>query len=78
MIEIVSCAASMHHKEPTEVQEAAIFLMWSVCLVALVAAIVTAVRRRRVSSSYSGDIVLAVFSPFMYWILFAAGAVSHA
>ena len=77
MLELIAGAATVttHHPEPAET--IAMWFLWIVCLLALIMAIVTAVRRRHVSSSYSADLVLAVFSPVMYWVLFAFGAVSH-
>lgn len=78
MLEIVSATASLTNPGPTMVEIVALWFLWLVLVVALIAAIVTAVRRRSYSTSYSADILLAVFSPVMYWILFAFGAVSHA
>ena len=45
-------------------------------LVASILAIVTAVKRRAVSATYSADLLLSCFAPLMYWVLFALGAVS--
>ena len=47
-------------------------------LVAMVSAIVSACRHRKHSSTASADLVLAVFSPIVYWVLFAFKCVSHA
>ena len=46
--------------------------MRAVCLLAIIVAtvlaIVTAVRHRASSGSYSADLVLSVFAPITYWI----------
>lgn len=58
-------------------EELATMLILLLILVAALSAIITACRRKDISDSFSGDIVLATFSPIMYWILFAFRCVSH-
>jgi Mg/Co/Ni transporter MgtE len=78
MLEIIAGCASFQHPTPSTIELVAMWFLWVVCVLALVTAVITAVQRRHFSSSYSADLMLAVFSPVVYWILFAFGAVSHA
>jgi hypothetical protein len=45
--------------------------------IATISAIMMASRRKKQSNTFTADIILAVFSPVMYWILFAFKVVSH-
>ena len=46
-------------------------------LFASIAALIVACRRKGMTSSYPLDVVMAAFSPLLYWILFAFRCVSH-
>ena len=77
MFEIVLGCASLNHGAPSEVEVVGMWFLWILCAIAFIAAVVTALKRKKQSSSYSADIILACFSPVLYWILFAFGGVSH-
>ena len=75
---IVPTACGAHGDDkPVEKIDAFGLILLCVLLVAALAAIVVACRRRDKTSSYSLDVLLAVFSPITYWILFAFQCVSH-
>lgn len=48
-----------------------------VVLCAAIGALVVAVRRKQHTDSYSADLIMATFSPIMYWVLYAFKGVSH-
>lgn len=60
----------------TQAEQIAAIIIIVLIIIAAVSAIVVACQRKKISSSFSGDIVLATFSPIIYWILFACGCVS--
>lgn len=76
MFEIVGACASTNQSNLSSVEVVAVWFLWAVLVFASIAAIFTAVRRKHFSSTPSADLMLSVFSPIIYWILFAFGAVS--
>lgn len=81
MLDLVLATYVMPNKgdapKPSQAEETASIIILLIILIAAIAAIIVACRRRNISSSFSGDIVLATFSPVTYWILYAFGCVSH-
>ncbi len=81
MLDLVLATYVMPNKgdapKPSQSEEIASIVILVIILFAAISAIIVACRRRNISSSFSGDIVLATFSPIIYWILYAFGCVSH-
>jgi hypothetical protein len=66
-----------HKKNPTLLDEILTTLVVVTIAVATLLAIGNAYKHRYVTSSYSADIVVATFSPLMYWVLYVLGGLSH-
>ena len=77
MLDIVLVQNILPKKEDSHEDVVVTVVVLSLLIAASIAAVVVAVRRRLQTASYSADIVLATFSPIMYWVLFAFKAVSH-
>ena len=63
-----------HHSQAENI---AAMIILVIILFASIAAIIVACRRKNISNSFSGDIILATFSPILYWVLYAFRCVSH-
>ena len=65
------------HDPPTEEHDVFGIAILCIILFASIAALIVACRRKGMTSSYPLDVLMATFSPLLYWILFAFRCVSH-
>lgn len=77
MLDIILAQQCMPSEKGSDEMQMASIIILCIVVIAAIAAIITASVRKGESTSFSADILLAVFSPIMYWILFAFGVVSH-